>query len=70
MLGLKRGDMSPRAPNEAVAGFLKRKQLEGLIERQHRRLHRRRASLGNVDAYEAIACLWTLPGSRKRIDAR
>src|SRR5436189_5594103 len=30
MLGLKRDDISPRAPNESVAGFLKRQHLKDL----------------------------------------
>ena len=39
------------------------------IDRQHGRLHRRRASLRNIDAYEAFAYLRPL-GTRKGIDAR
>ncbi len=49
--------------------FFEARTLEGLIDRQHRRLHRRRASLRNVDAHEAIAYLRPLPGPRKRFDA-
>ena len=50
--------------------FFKAKTLEGFVDLQHRCLHRRRASLRNVDAHEAIARLRPLPGPEKRIDAR
>lgn len=58
-----------RTPNQ-VLPVLGSKTLEGLIHGQYRRLHRRRASLRNVDAYPAAAFLRILPGSGKRIDAR
>jgi hypothetical protein len=39
----------------SICLFLEAKTLEGLIDRQHCYLHHRCASLGHVDAYEAVA---------------
>jgi hypothetical protein len=46
-----------------ICGFLEGKTLEGLIDRQHHRIHWRCASLGHLDGRTVVAQLRPLLGA-------